>query len=67
MPLLYDKTQAGGCIRKALLRLVELMDEDCLTSDKAIELLAMAIDDLREAYCHLRWGKEKEVRNAATL
>lgn len=55
MPLLYDKTQAGGCINSALFWLEGLVDGSNLTRAEVLELLAMAIDDLQSAYCRLRW------------
>ena len=54
MPLLYDKTQAGGCINSALFWLEGLMDGSSPTRAEALELLAMAIGDLQAAYQRLR-------------
>lgn len=54
MPLIYDKTQAGGCINSALFWLEGLMDGSNHTRADALELLAMAIDDLQAAYQRLR-------------
>lgn len=55
MPLLYDKTQAGGCINSALFWLEGLMDGSSPTRAEALELLAMAIGDLQDAYQKLMY------------
>lgn len=55
MPLLYDKTQAGGCINSALFWLEGLIDGSSPTRTEALELLAMAIDDLQAAYQRLKY------------
>lgn len=57
MPLLYDKTQAVGCINSGLFWLEGLVDGTDLTRAEALELLAMAISDLQDAYQRLMVGE----------